>query len=193
MLLLIDNYDSFTFNLAQYLGELKAEVAVYRNDAVSVEDAVAMSPEAIVLSPGPCTPSEAGICVELVKRAGRESIPLLGICLGHQSIGAAFGGNVVRCHEIVHGKTDSIFHQGSALLNGLPNPLVATRYHSLIVERESLPEQLAVVAWTEDDIVMAIQHRRLPIYGLQFHPESIATPQGHDMLDSFLAKSGVKR
>ena len=193
MLLLIDNYDSFTFNLAQYLGELKAEVSVYRNDAVSVEDVVAMSPEAIVLSPGPCTPNEAGICVELVKRASRESIPLLGICLGHQSIGAAFGGSVVRCHEIVHGKTDSIFHQGSDLLDGLPNPLVATRYHSLIVERESLPGEFAVVAWTGDDVVMAIQHRRLPIYGLQFHPESIATEQGHDMLASFLAKSGVKR
>ena len=193
MLLLIDNYDSFTFNLAQYLGELKAEVTVYRNDAVSVEDAVAMSPSAIVLSPGPCTPSEAGICIELVKRASQESIPLLGICLGHQSIGAAFGGKVVRCHEIVHGKTDSIFHRGSDLLDGLPNPLVATRYHSLIVERDSLPEHLAVVAWTENDVVMAIQHRRLPIYGLQFHPESIATAQGHDMLDSFLGKSGVKR
>ncbi len=193
MLLLIDNYDSFTFNLAQYLGELNAEVVVYRNDAISVDEAVDLGPERIVLSPGPCTPNEAGICVDLVKAAAERSIPLLGVCLGHQSIASAFGGRIVNCHEIVHGKTDSIFHADSTLMSGLPSPFIATRYHSLVVEEASLPGDLRVTARNKDGIVMGIQHQNLPIHGVQFHPESIATKHGQELLGAFLELAGGKK
>ena len=192
MLLLIDNYDSFTFNLAQYLGELKAEVVVRRNDELTAQDAIAMEPASIVISPGPCTPDKAGICVELVERAAESSIPILGICLGHQAIGSAFGGRIVKCHEVVHGKTDEVFHSGSVLMSDIPSPLKATRYHSLVVEKSSLPGQLEVVAWNRDGIIMGLQHRDLPVYGLQFHPESIASEHGHHVLGRFLKQSGAR-
>ena len=186
MLLLIDNYDSFTYNLVHYLGELGAEVVVRRNDALNVQEAMAMRPEGIVLSPGPCDPDHAGICLAMTEAAADTCTPLLGVCLGHQTIGQAFGGKVVRCHEIVHGKLGQITHAGKGLFAGLPSPLAATRYHSLIVERESLPESLEVTAELEDGTIMGLQHKSLPIHGLQFHPESIRSEHGHQMLDTFL-------
>jgi anthranilate synthase component 2 len=186
MLLLIDNYDSFTYNLVHYLGELGAEVAVHRNDALSVTDALALRPEAIVLSPGPCDPDQAGICLPLTRAAAEAGVPLLGVCLGHQAIGQAFGGRVVRCHEIVHGKLGEIRHRGTGMFAGLPSPLRATRYHSLVVERDSLPECLEVTAELVDGTIMALRHRALPIEGVQFHPESIASEHGHAMLRNFL-------
>ncbi|NNM57490.1 aminodeoxychorismate/anthranilate synthase component II [Acidocella sp.] len=185
MILLIDNYDSFTFNLVHFLGDLGAACVVKRNDALSVEDAMALKPEAIVLSPGPCTPNEAGICVELV-RAAAGKIPLLGVCLGHQAIGQAFGGKVVRAPEPVHGKTCPVYHENTDLFAGLPNPFTATRYHSLIVKRSDLPVELVVTAFTQDGIIMGLRHSTLPVYGVQFHPESIATSHGHDILKNFL-------
>lgn len=186
MLLLIDNYDSFTFNLVHFLGELGAACEVWRNDTITADEALAKGPEAIVLSPGPCTPDDAGICLPLVaKAAGR--VPILGVCLGHQAVGQAFGAEICRGPVPMHGKTSRIFHDGSALFSGLSNPFVATRYHSLIVARESLPRDLVVTAWTEDGVVMAIRHRVLPVFGVQFHPESIASEQGHDLLANFLA------
>ena len=192
MLLLIDNYDSFTYNLVHYLGELGAEIAVRRNDAVTVQDVMAMQPEAIVLSPGPCTPDQAGICVDLTLAAAETKLPLLGVCLGHQTIGQAFGGKVVRCHEIVHGKTDRIHHAGAGVFAGLPSPFQATRYHSLVVDRQSLPDALEVSAWLEDGTIMGLRHRDLPIEGVQFHPESIASEHGHQLLRNFLDAARVK-
>ncbi len=185
MILLIDNYDSFTFNLVHFLGDLDARCEVVRNDRITVEAALARGPEAIVLSPGPCTPNEAGICLELIAAsAGR--VPLLGVCLGHQAIGQAFGGVVARAPAPMHGKTSRVFHDGTDLLAGLPSPFAATRYHSLIVVREGLPECLVANAWTEDGLVMALRHRVLPVFGVQFHPESIASEHGHAILANFL-------
>lgn len=186
MLLLIDNYDSFTYNLVHYLGELGAEVRVHRNDALNVQDAMALKPSAIVLSPGPCDPDQAGICLPLVLAAAEAGVPLMGVCLGHQTIGQAFGGRVVRAGEIVHGKLGTIHHAGKGLFQGLPSPLAATRYHSLIVERESLPGELEVTAWLDDGTIMGLQHRSLPIHGVQFHPESIRSEHGHALLKNFL-------
>jgi len=186
MLLLIDNYDSFTYNLVHYLGELGADVVVRRNDALDVQAAMALQPEAIVLSPGPCDPAQAGICLALTAAAAETRTPLLGVCLGHQTIGQAFGGNVVRCHEIVHGKMGVMHHAGKGVFAGLPSPFKATRYHSLVVERQSLPDCLEVTAWLEDGTIMGLRHRDLPIEGVQFHPESIASEHGHQILRNFL-------
>jgi len=186
MILLIDNYDSFTFNLVQFLGDLGADCLVKRNDALTPEEALALNPEAIVLSPGPCTPNEAGICLDLVKLAAERKLPLFGVCLGHQSIGQAFGGEVIRATEPVHGKTSPIFHDNTDVFAGLPNPFTATRYHSLIVRRTTMPECLVATAWTEDGTMMGLRHATLPIYGVQFHPESIATSGGHQILGNFL-------
>jgi anthranilate synthase component II len=183
MFLLIDNYDSFTYNLWHYLGELGAEVMVRRNDQIAVEEALAMRPQGIVISPGPSDPDRAGICLDLVRRAG--TIPLLGVCLGHQAIGQAFGGKVVRAPVPMHGKVSAIRHDGSGVFAGLPNPFAATRYHSLIVERASLPAALAVTAET-DGLIMGLAHRERPVHGVQFHPESIASEKGHDLLRNFL-------
>ena len=189
MLLMIDNYDSFTYNLVQYLGELGAEAVVHRNDEIGLRDIAALSPSRIVLSPGPCTPNEAGVCIDLVRAFGPR-IPLLGICLGHQCIGQAFGGEVVRAAAVMHGKTSKIHHQGTGLFAGLPSPFQATRYHSLVVERSSLPDCLEMTAWTqrggEVEEVMGCRHRRHPIAGVQFHPESIFTDAGRDLLRNFL-------
>jgi anthranilate synthase component 2 len=184
MLLLIDNYDSFTYNLVHYLGELGAEVTVRRNDALDVQAAMALRPAGIVLSPGPCDPAQAGICLALT--AAETATPLLGVCLGHQTIGQAFGGKVVRCHEIVHGKMGRIHHAGKGVFSGLPSPFLATRYHSLVVERATLPACLEVTAELEDGTIMGLQHRTLPIQGVQFHPESIASEHGHQLLRNFL-------
>jgi len=191
MLLLIDNYDSFTYNLVHYLGELGAEVVVRRNDALDVQEAMAMHPEAIMLSPGPCDPSQAGICLALVLAAAETKMPLMGVCLGHQAIGEAFGGKVVRCHEIVHGKMGAMKHTEKGLFAGLPSPFDATRYHSLIVERETLPECLEVTAALDDGTIMGLQHRELPIHGVQFHPESIRSEHGHQLLQNFLNMTKV--
>ena len=185
MILLIDNYDSFTFNLVHFLGDVGARCDVRRNDALTVDHALARAPEAIVLSPGPCTPNEAGICLDLIAAAAGR-IPILGVCLGHQAIGQAFGGQVVRAPAPMHGKTSRIHHDGSDILEGVPNPFTATRYHSLIVDRASLPDVLVPTAWTEDGIIMAMRHRALPIFGVQFHPESIASEAGHAILANFL-------
>lgn len=190
MILMIDNYDSFTYNVVQYLGELKADVKVIRNDEMTVDDVAELKPEKIVISPGPCTPNEAGISVAVIKRFAGE-IPILGICLGHQSIGQAFGGKVVRARAVMHGKTSPIYHNNSGVFRGLPNPFEATRYHSLVVERESLPDCLEITAWTqtesgEMDEIMGFRHRELAVEGVQFHPESILTENGHDMLENFL-------
>lgn len=186
MLLLIDNYDSFTWNLVHYLGELGAEVTVRRNDALDVREAMAMGPAGIVLSPGPCDPDRAGICLALTEAAAAAQTPLLGVCLGHQAIGQAFGGQVVRAEQIVHGKPGTIHHEGTGVFAGLPSPLHATRYHSLIVERTGLPDALEVTAHLEDGTIMGLRHRTLPIEGVQFHPESIASEHGRRMLETFL-------
>jgi anthranilate synthase component II len=186
MLLLIDNYDSFTYNLVHFLGELGAEVIVRRNDALDVDEALALAPAGIVLSPGPCDPDRAGICLPLVAAAARRRLPLLGVCLGHQSIGQAFGGRVVRARVPMHGKVDLVRHDGRGVMQGLPVPFRATRYHSLVVEREGLPDCLEVTAETSDGLIMGLQHRELPIHGVQFHPESIASEHGHDLLRNFL-------
>jgi anthranilate synthase component 2 len=190
MILMIDNYDSFTYNVVQYLGELKADVQVVRNDEITVDEIAGLAPEKIVISPGPCTPNEAGISVATIERFAGD-IPILGICLGHQSIGQAFGGKVVRAREVMHGKTSPIYHNNTGVFRGLPNPFEATRYHSLVVERESLPDCLEVTAWTqtedgEIDEIMGFRHRELAVEGVQFHPESILTESGHDMLENFL-------
>ena len=190
MLLLIDNYDSFTYNLVHYLGELGANVEVKRNDELDLQAAMGMKPSAIMLSPGPCDPDQAGICLPLVQAAAETGTPLIGICLGHQTIGQAFGGNVVRCDEIVHGKMGQMHHKGKGLFKGLPSPFEATRYHSLIVERETLPDVLEITAELEDGTIMGLQHKTLPIHGLQFHPESIASEHGHAMLKNFLDIAG---
>lgn len=186
MLLLIDNYDSFTYNLVHYLGELGADVMVKRNDALDVQQAMALQPEAILLSPGPCDPAQAGICLALTSAAAETQIPLMGVCLGHQTIGETFGGHVVRCHEIVHGKMGQVRHTGNGLFDGVPSPFSATRYHSLIVERETLPDCLEITAELEDGTIMGLQHKTLPIHGVQFHPESIASEHGHQLLRNFL-------
>ncbi len=185
MLLLIDNYDSFSFNLVHYLGELGAEVAVHRNDKVTSAAVIESDPDAIVLSPGPCTPKEAGICLELIVRASAK-IPILGVCLGHQAIGAAFGGKVVRAPVPVHGKLSPISHQGEGVFRGIEAPFAATRYHSLVVERDSLPRTLKVTAETDGGLVMGLAHTQLPVHGVQFHPESIASEHGHLLLANFL-------
>ncbi len=191
MLLLIDNYDSFTYNLVHYFGELGANVVVHRNDALSVQDAMALKPSAIVLSPGPGTPEQSGICLALTEAAAETKTPLLGVCLGHQTIGQVFGGKVVRCHEIVHGKMGAMHHSGKGVFAGLPSPFEATRYHSLIVDRATLPDSLEVTAWLEDGTIMGLKHRELPIEGVQFHPESIASEHGHRMLKTFLEGAKV--
>ena len=192
MFLLIDNYDSFTYNLWHFLGELGAEVLVKRNDALSVDDALTMRPEGIVISPGPSDPDHAGICLELVRRAG--NVPVLGVCLGLQAVGQAMGGKIVRAPEPVHGKLSAIHHDGTGVFEGLANPFSATRYHSLVVERASLPQSLRVTAWTADGLVMGLAHRERPLHGVQFHPESIASVGGHSLLKNFLslaARAGV--
>jgi anthranilate synthase component 2 len=185
MLLLIDNYDSFTFNLAQYLGELGAEVRVERNDKITVDEIARLKPRQIVISPGPCTPNEAGISLEVIAKLAGQ-IPILGVCLGHQSIGQAFGGKVVRAKKVMHGKTSKIFHDEKGLFRGLPNPIEATRYHSLVVQPEGLPDVLEVTAKTWDEEIMALRHRTLPVWGVQFHPESILTVEGKRLLQNFL-------
>jgi len=193
MLLMIDNYDSFTYNLVQYFGELGQEVKVVRNDAISVADIAALKPTKIVISPGPCTPNEAGISLEVLEKLS-GSIPILGVCLGHQSLGQAFGGNVIRAKTIMHGKTSQMHHKGQGVFAGLPSPFEATRYHSLVVEKDSLPDCLEITAWTENedgsfDEIMGLRHKTLPVQGVQFHPESILTQHGHAMLKNFLEQT----
>ena len=185
MLLMIDNYDSFTYNLVQYFGELGQEVQVFRNDEISLEEVDRLGADRVVISPGPCTPSEAGISVALIQRfAGK--IPILGVCLGHQSIGQAFGGRIVHAGQLMHGKTSEIRHKDAGVFHGLPNPLTATRYHSLVIEKKSLPACLEVTAWTDDGEIMGVRHKTLPVEGVQFHPESILTQYGHELLANFL-------
>ena len=192
MILVIDNYDSFTYNLVHYLNELGAETLVYRNDALTVEEALGLKPDGVLLSPGPCTPNEAGICLELIAKAP-DGLPILGVCLGHQSIGQAFGGEVVRAKATMHGKTSPMHHTGKGVFAGMPQDFTATRYHSLSVPKESLPDVLEVTAWTDDGEIMGFQHRTRPVHGVQFHPESIATEGGHHLLGNFLDLAGVKR
>lgn len=191
MLLLIDNYDSFTYNLVHYLGSLGADVVIRRNDALDVQEAMAMRPGGILLSPGPCDPDQAGICLALTQAAAETRTPLMGVCLGHQTIGQAFGGSVVRAKDIVHGKAGLIRHTGTGLFAGLPSPFEATRYHSLIVDRDTLPETLRITADLEDGTIMGLQHRDLPIHGVQFHPESIRSEHGHALLKNFLTDMQV--
>ncbi len=189
MLLMIDNYDSFTYNLVQYLGELGEDVRVFRNDEVTVEQIDELRPQRIVISPGPCTPNEAGISVALVEAfAGR--VPILGVCLGHQCIGQAFGGKIVHAKTLMHGKTSPIHHQATGVFTGLPEPFTATRYHSLVIERESAPESLEITAWTDDGEIMGVRHKALPVEGVQFHPESILSEHGHALLKNFLSEEG---
>ncbi len=185
MLLMIDNYDSFTYNLVQYFGELGEDVAVHRNDEITLEGIAQLKPARIVVSPGPCTPNEAGVSVPLIK-AFSGKIPILGVCLGHQSIGQAFGGKIVHAPQLMHGKTSLIQHEGAGVFRGLPQPFSATRYHSLVIERDSLPDCLVVTAWTDDGAIMGVRHKTLAVEGVQFHPESILTEHGHQMLRNFL-------
>jgi len=192
MILVIDNYDSFTYNLVHYVNELGAETAVWRNDKISVQDALALRPEGVILSPGPCTPNEAGICLSLLRAAPPE-LPILGVCLGHQAIGQAYGGEVIRAKSLMHGKTSLIHHEGKGVFKGIPSPFTATRYHSLSVRREDLPAELDVTAWTDDGEIMGVQHKTRPVHGVQFHPESIATEHGHELLGNFLDLAGVRR
>lgn len=192
MLLILDNYDSFTYNLVQYLGELGAEMSVHRNDRITLQEIEKMQPSKIVISPGPCTPKEAGISVDLVRKFGSQ-IPILGVCLGHQAIGEAFGGEIIRAPRLMHGKTSMIEHDGRSLYRGLPNPFEATRYHSLIIRRESMPEILEITAWTEEGEIMGVRHKTFPIEGVQFHPESILTKAGKDLLKNFLEYENVTR
>jgi anthranilate synthase component 2 len=190
MLLLIDNYDSFTYNLVHFFGDVGGRCTVRRNDKITVDEALAMKPAGIVLSPGPCTPNEAGICLDLIGAAAREQIPLFGVCLGHQAIGQAMGGKVIRAPEPMHGKLSEMTHTGRGVFDEVPSPLTATRYHSLIVERASLPDVLEPVAQTADGIIMGMRHKTLPIHGVQFHPESIASQHGHKILENFLKIAG---
>ncbi len=186
MLLMLDNYDSFTYNLVQYLAELGQDVQVYRNDEIDLQQVAALNPRHIVISPGPCTPNEAGISVPLIHEfAGK--IPILGVCLGHQSIGQAFGGKIVHAKQLMHGKTSQIHHTSVGVFKDLPNPYIATRYHSLVIERETIPDCLEITAWTADGEIMGVRHKTLPIEGVQFHPESILTEHGHDLLNNFLS------
>jgi len=188
MVLMIDNYDSFTYNLVQYLGELGEDVRVFRNDAITLDEIEVLDPASLVISPGPCTPNEAGISIPLIERfAGR--VPILGVCLGHQSIGQAFGGRVVHAKNVMHGKTSAIHHTGKGVFASLPNPLTATRYHSLVIERATLPECLEITAWSDDGEIMGVRHRSYPIEGVQFHPESILTEAGHELLENFLRQA----
>jgi len=187
MLLLIDNYDSFTYNLVHFLGDLGARCVVRRNDEITVDEAMALKPDAIVLSPGPCTPNEAGICLALVVASAKAQMPLLGVCLGHQAIGQAFGGTVVRADRPMHGKVSLVRHDATDIFAALPSPFEATRYHSLVVAQDSLPDALVPTAWTEDGTIMGLRHRSLPVFGVQFHPESIASQHGHAILANFLA------
>jgi anthranilate synthase component 2 len=191
MLLLIDNYDSFTYNLVHYLGSLGTEIEIRRNDAIDVQEAMAMKPAGILLSPGPCDPDQAGICLAITQAAAETRTPLLGVCLGHQTIGQAFGGKVVRCDDIVHGKMGTMHHTGKGLFAGLPTPYEATRYHSLIVDRDTLPDTLEITAELEDGTIMGLQHRDLPIHGVQFHPESIRSEHGHALLQNFVNEMAV--
>jgi anthranilate synthase component 2 len=186
MILLIDNYDSFTYNLYQYLGELGAELRVIRHDEMTADEALALRPERIVISPGPGNPDQAGISLEVIRKAGEACVPLLGVCLGHQSLGQVFGGSVVRAPKLMHGKTSEIHHDGQGLFAGLPMPFTATRYHSLVVQRDTVPDCLEISAWTEDGLVMGLRHKKLPLEGVQFHPESILTRAGKDLLRNFL-------
>ncbi len=185
MIVLIDNYDSFTYNLVQYFGEWEKDIRVFRNDAITPEEVKALKPDRVIVSPGPCTPKEAGVSVEVIRRVGPE-IPLLGVCLGHQSIGAAFGGDVVRADRIMHGKTSQIRHWGNPLFEGVESPFTATRYHSLIVKRETLPEELEIIAETDEGEIMGLKHREYPIWGVQFHPESILTEAGKQIVKNFM-------
>jgi len=188
MLLMLDNYDSFTYNLVQYLGELGQDLKVYRNNKITIEEIEKMGPDRIVVSPGPCTPKEAGISIELIKHfAGK--IPILGVCLGHQSIGDAFGGDVIRAPYLMHGKTSMIHHDGKTLFSGLPNPFEATRYHSLIIKRETLPPVLEISAWTDDGVIMGVRHKQYKVEGVQFHPESILTTEGPKLLQNWIAQT----
>jgi len=187
---MIDNYDSFTYNLVQYFAELGTDVVVHRNDEITLAQIEEMQPQHLVISPGPCTPNEAGISVETIKQfSGR--IPILGVCLGHQSIGQAFGGNIIHAKQLMHGKTSAIHHTNSSVFRGLPNPFTATRYHSLVIERDSLPDCLEITAWTDDGEIMGVRHKTLAVEGVQFHPESILTEHGHDMLKNFLEGQGT--
>jgi anthranilate synthase component 2 len=192
MILVIDNYDSFTYNLVHYLNELGAETLVHRNDAITVQEALGLKPQGVLLSPGPCTPNEAGICLALLEAAAPD-LPIFGVCLGHQAIGQAFGGEVIRAKAVMHGKTSAIHHTGQGVFKGLKNPFTATRYHSLSVERQDLPADLEVTAWADDGEIMGVQHRTRPVHGVQFHPESIATECGHELLGNFLDLAGVRR
>ncbi len=185
MLLMIDNYDSFTYNLVQYMGELGADIKVFRNNKISLEGIEKLNPERIVISPGPCTPKEAGVSIEVIRHFAGKT-PVLGVCLGHQSIGAAFGGNIIRAPRLMHGKTSLIYHDGEAVFKGLPNPFEATRYHSLLIEKETLPDCLCITAWTEEGEIMGVRHKEYIIEGVQFHPESILTAVGKDLLGNFL-------
>jgi anthranilate synthase component 2 len=185
MLLMIDNYDSFTYNLVQYFGELGQDVRVHRNDEITVDEVAAMKPDHIVISPGPCTPNEAGISVATIQRFAGQ-IPILGVCLGHQSIGQAFGGRIIRAKQLMHGKTSLVHHNDTSVFRGLPNPFTATRYHSLVIERESIPDCLEITAWTDDGEIMGVRHKTLAVEGVQFHPESILTEHGHAMLGNFV-------
>ncbi|MBX3616269.1 aminodeoxychorismate/anthranilate synthase component II [Nitrosomonas sp.] len=188
MLLMIDNYDSFTYNLVQYLSELGEDIVVYRNDEITLDTILKLKPDRIVISPGPCTPNEAGISLSVIKKFS-EDIPVLGVCLGHQSIGQAFGGHIVHAKQLMHGKTSPIYHQNVGIFRDLPNPFIATRYHSLVIERETLPDCLEVTAWTEDNEIMGVRHKTLAIEGIQFHPESILSEHGHQMLENFLKRA----
>lgn len=192
MILVVDNYDSFTYNLVHYLAELGAETKVVRNDDLTAAEAWALKPEAVLLSPGPCTPNEAGICLALLDTAPLD-MPIFGVCLGHQAMGQAFGGDVIRAKALMHGKTSPMLHEGKSVFRGLPSPFTATRYHSLAVKRETLPDVLEVTAWTADGEIMGLAHRTRPIHGVQFHPESIATEHGHDLLANFLDLANVRR
>jgi anthranilate synthase component 2 len=185
MLLMLDNYDSFTYNLVQYLGELGQDVRVFRNDEITVEQVAELKPDHIVISPGPCTPNEAGISVPLINEFA-DKVPILGVCLGHQSIGQAFGGKIVHAKQLMHGKTSQVAHKDVGVFKGLPNPFTATRYHSLVIEPETCPDCLEITAWTDDGEIMGVRHKTLPIEGVQFHPESILTEHGHDLLRNFL-------
>ena len=192
MILIIDNYDSFTYNLVHLIGVLSPKIVVKRNDAITVTDVINMKPSGIVLSPGPCDPDQAGICLELTLKAAENEIPLLGVCLGHQTIAQAFGGDIIRCHEIIHGKLGEIHHKNDQLFAGIPNVFNATRYHSLIVSRENLPKELNKTAWLKDGTIMGLSHKKLPIFGVQFHPESIASQFGYQLINNFLDNTGIK-
>ena len=185
MLLILDNYDSFTYNLVQYFGELGVEMQIHRNDALTVDEVKALAPEKICISPGPCTPNEAGICLDIIRELGTTT-PILGVCLGHQSIGQVYGGEVVRADKLMHGKTSPIHHNGTSVFAGLPDPFEATRYHSLIVKRNTLPDCLEITAWTADQVIMGLKHKEHPVHGVQFHPESILTEHGKQILETFL-------